>query len=218
MIFKTSEIIQDITRLMDAIDHIGGVHIMGGEALLHPDLPQLMEKLLQQEKIGHVGLTTNGTILPGPELLTVMQHPKAEVYLSNYSSVTSTGEWKAQLEKSGVSYHIAGAEKLWVDAGGVEYRGRTRDALRAIYGRCLYRECAVLLDGRLFICPRNANAVQQNVIPFEQSGGVDIRKENTATCRTKIEHMLYQTEYLTCCDRCDYILPDGSQKYIPRAT
>ncbi len=216
-VFEKDKLLNDVGRLMAAVDTVGGVHVMGGEALLHPELPGIISALLQEEKIGHVGLTTNGTVLPDESLLAALKHPKAEVYLSGYSTVPNTGKWIDILRQSGVSYHT-GAAKKWVDAGGIELRNRKADELKSMYSQCLYRECVTLLDGRLFVCPRNANAVNQGVIPFDLSGGVDLRKEKINTLRDEISHMLFDTEYLACCDRCDYILPSGEQRQISRAT
>ncbi len=214
--FAAAELLQDIATLSDAVDAIGSIHVMGGEALAHPELAGIIRILLENEKIGRVGLTTNCTILPDTKLIQALRHPRAVVNLSNYPTVTNTGKWAELLTGNGISYHLPESGRDWVDAGGVEPRGRTVGELKSMYSACLYRECITLLNGKLFICPRNANACNQGLLSFTESRGINLRDAAADSARKRIAHMLNDTSFLACCDRCDFIMPGDGQRRICR--
>jgi hypothetical protein len=87
-----------------------------------------------------------------------------------------------------------------------------------MYSRCLFASCPTLLDGVLYNCPRNANATQQGIIPEELSGGVNLDQGEDRIVKEQIIKTLYVREQLSCCNRCDFIIPGGAQKLIPRAS
>jgi hypothetical protein len=214
------EVLASLGRIFQVAESVDAVSVMGGEALLHPGLGTILEALGEEKRLGEVSLTTNGTLLPTGRVLAALKSPRARVFVSNYpaSVAPNTPKLIKILEEQGIRYDVAPAEKPWVDAGGTERRGRNADELAEMYARCLFAACPTLLDGKLYNCPRNANAVCQGLIPMDLSGGMSLDGEDMRTLSEQIIETLYLGEGLACCDRCDFILPRGTQKLIPKAS
>lgn len=59
-------------------DEIGRVELIGGEPMLHPDLPEIVLELLKyRDKFKKIRITTNGTIAPSPALIDAVHQAQA---------------------------------------------------------------------------------------------------------------------------------------------
>jgi MoaA/NifB/PqqE/SkfB family radical SAM enzyme len=62
---------------------------MGGETFLYRKLHELLSYLIRQDKIGLVHLFTNGSIIPGKDILRLLQHRKILVSVSSFPAEVS---------------------------------------------------------------------------------------------------------------------------------
>ena len=78
-----------LDTILDNVDGIRKFIIIGGETLINPALPEMVEYSARQEKIANVQLTTNGTIRPSQKLIDVLKkyNKKIFVFTSNYKGV-----------------------------------------------------------------------------------------------------------------------------------
>jgi hypothetical protein len=218
--FSVEQVLASMGRVFHVAESVDAVSVMGGEALVHPDLCPILEALCDEKRLGEVSLTTNGTLLPAGPVLAALKHPRVRVFISNYPALVApnTAKLIEILEEQGIRYDVAPAEKPWVDAGGTEIRKRNEGELAEMYARCLFAACPTLLGGKLYNCPRNANAAYQGLIPMELSGGISLDGADDQALKEQIIETLYVHEQISCCDRCDFILPRGTQKLIPKAS
>lgn len=60
--YELNDIISDMNIILDKVDEIGEVLIIGGECFMYPQLNELIAFCRGKEKIGRIIITTNGTI------------------------------------------------------------------------------------------------------------------------------------------------------------
>ena len=75
-----------LDKICDSVDLIRHLVILGGEPLINPELPRMLEYAAQNEKIFLIQLISNGTMMPSQKLLEVMNKYNNRVYfyMSNY--------------------------------------------------------------------------------------------------------------------------------------
>lgn len=108
--YDYEEIRQSLQTLFDMVDKIEIITLTGGEAILHKNIAELCEFLLEnQNKFDRVDFQTNGTILFSDRLLSVMsKSEKLTFFIDHYGPGISTKvEQNAELcEKWGVRYKV----------------------------------------------------------------------------------------------------------------
>jgi molybdenum cofactor biosynthesis enzyme MoaA len=83
--FSFETLRQNLDTLFNKVDYIQRINIIGGEAMLHPKLPMIIQHILHyRDKIGYILIITNGTIIPTEELLSVLRDGgKKTLYVSS---------------------------------------------------------------------------------------------------------------------------------------
>ena len=76
-----------LDKILDSVDSIRHLVILGGEPLINPELSQMLEYAAEQKKIFFIQLITNGTMVPQEKLLNVLKQYNNRIYLymSNYA-------------------------------------------------------------------------------------------------------------------------------------
>ncbi|MEX1369315.1 MAG: radical SAM protein [Nannocystaceae bacterium] len=133
--------------------------LVGGEPLLHPELPELLRVARAQRIAPRVSLTTNGVLLPRmPDAAWEQLHA---ITISRYPAPALSEEVVAQVEAKAARF---GVELNWKqqdrfvkmsrpDSGGDAEAEAERTA--EIYERCWIRErCHLVRDGYLYTCTR----------------------------------------------------------------
>ena len=217
--YNLSTVIDAIRSVLRVCD-VDFIALLGGEPFLHQKLPEMILTLRDEPRLGRVSITTNGTLPASEPLLIALSHSKTSVFVSNYSStlVPNTSELVATLTKHRINVHLADSTHQWADAGGTEPRGRDVTVLRGMYSRCLFASCPVILGSRLYVCPRNANAVNLGIISEFEGGGVELLNTDMTTLKARIIDEVYAREFVLSCNFCDFITPSGTQTLINRAT
>jgi len=197
------EIITDFEHLFAAVDSVREVSFIGGEPMAHPDLCGLFQHFLAQPKVGRVSIQTNGTILPSPELLEVLRHPKAYVIVSGYGGAVSKNldHLVALLQKENIA-HFYLEDMIWFDFGKTEPHGRSAAKNRALYRICHNNRCLNLSFGEFHLCARAINAMQLGLTPRREGAYVDIRRAPAAETRRALLALLSKPDPYFC-DYCE---------------
>lgn len=83
--YKYSDIKQSLQTLFELVDRIEVITLTGGEAILHKDIVELCEFLLEnQDKFGRVDFQTNGTVLFSEKLLDVMSKSEKFIFFIDH--------------------------------------------------------------------------------------------------------------------------------------
>ena len=145
------ELFAHFARAFPLYDKIGRVELIGGEPMLHPDLPEIVLELLKyRDKFGKIRITTNGTILPSPALIDAV-HRAQEAGLAFDFLVDDYGplsrrlpEIRALLEKEHIDCRVdryTGDSQRgngWLCYGDFTLReGESEEELREKFSRCL---------------------------------------------------------------------------------
>lgn len=201
--YYTSRILRDIKRICSVSEKIEMLRILGGEPLVHPDLSEILLELKKIDKIKHVQVVTNGTLLFDRKSLLVLKNKKFSVDISNYG--THSGKFKElveQLEKHRVYYITQKEQKPWKSISRCTCRKRSERELKRVFALCR-EDCHSLLDGELHLCARSSHGTDLELIPKRLGEFIDVRN---ATSKRAMKRQLYELmnrEWITACDYCD---------------
>lgn len=206
----------DFDKLINCVDFIGELRILGGEPFVNKNVYKLIEWYKDNERIRSITIYTNGTIIPSEKNLSAMRNAKVKVHISNYGiNEKKINELVDTLEKYQIKYFVRAYDE-WQDAGGVENRGYTRDQMKKHFATCFERNGYTFLNGRLYRCPRAAHGVNLEAMPNSKENYVDITGWHEVGELQRRELIRLQNlDYLEACRYCSG--PDNHQKGIPAA-
>jgi len=189
--FNISEILDDLKKLLVAVDFIKSIVIVGGEALMHPRFEDLLRQVLELPKIGFIQIITNGTVVPkGDAVFKLLANKRVVVEVSGYGNepghprVKKRDLFFKKLSEFGVFYRYDEATQ-WVDFGGFEERSYKADEWKMIYQNCCFVSND-LFNGQLHKCSRSAYGQFLEKIPNYKDDIVDIRTTKTKDLRKEI--------------------------------
>ncbi|GHV26903.1 hypothetical protein FACS1894167_01000 [Synergistales bacterium] len=218
---KLENISASIGKVLAAIDGVVIMRIMGGEVLLWPPLPQLLDEILASDKVFVLDVVTNGTLIPSGELLKRLKNKKAKVSISDYGVISSKKDALIELfRENGVRFDVAfddgkaGWRRIYKAKDGPELpRGRTDEELGKIFKLCPSAKfCKHVIDDRLYICAILAHMNKLKIKPFDGTDFVDLNLP-AAQVRDGIENF-QSLDYLPACDYCDYMTGEDIQPAI----
>lgn len=205
-------VIRDIRRILGTVDGIITVELIGGEPFVYPWLADILNEVLSYKAVEEVEITTNGTIIPGDEVLELLRTKKVTVKISHYMSVDYKNDISLVLHQNGIRYEKY-TELQWIDSGGTDCRNRSRDEIRSIYMSCYPgKHCKTMYNGRIYACARAASLHDLGICD-DVNGYIDIHKAHNL--REEIR-MFWLKESDESCNYCDFndgwrIIPAGIQ-------
>lgn len=193
--FRADEILGDLRRLLNAVDFVKSLVVVGGEALVHPDFEHLLRQVINLPQIGFVQIITNGTVIPrSAAVFKLLAQPRVVVEISGYGSepghllVNKRNEFFKKLSEFGVSYRYDEATQ-WIDFGGFHERGFTPEAWDRVYETCCFVSND-LFNGQLHKCSRSAYGLFLGKIPEYKGDFVDIRSTSAQELRGEIKKFI----------------------------
>jgi len=157
--FDIQDAIRDLSVFLNCIDYVYKIGILGGEAMLHKNFSKMLKFACNHEKIGSVRIVTNGTFIPGEEILDALSS-NTKIYV-NISEYTNEGmEKRKQLmkvfENRNIKY-ILYENQQWSDLGS-PIAPKTDDVkvLRKRFARCWMTSCNGIVEGLMYLCGRSA--------------------------------------------------------------
>lgn len=197
---------RSIRRLLDVVDEISTLTILGGEPLLYPDITKIIELLLGKEKIKRIRIITNGTLLIKDEkLLELLKQPKMYVYISNYGKLSRRKDELIDIFKEeNIEHYITKEEVLWSNCGTLDQKKRTEQELERQFEKCA-SDCLSLFKGELHYCPRSAHGTDLGYIPKRNGDYVDLLEEKPyRRMREELFRLINRKpQYILPCDYCD---------------
>lgn len=215
---KKSLSFQDITESLKNtfryIDYCKEFHIIGGEPLLHPQLPQIVEYIgtFYNQNVETIVIVTNGTLLPKEELLDALNRYHVRVEISDYrkSASAPSGQKINEIEtvlKQRQIPCILRPMSEWNDYCGdcSEISDCcSEDALIATFDTC---PCACTLSvygEKMYICSRSMVAEAFGLIETNQKNSISLHGDVAAMREKLLEFALRITEsgYIPFCKNC----------------
>ena len=70
---SVDEFKKSLDQILDAVNSIRKLIILGGEPLLRAELPELLEYVAKKEKVIHIAIVSNGTMMPNHKLIEILK-------------------------------------------------------------------------------------------------------------------------------------------------
>jgi len=217
-------------RYFAIVYHVRKLMFTGGEPLLHAGLAPLMKDIYQyRDRIDVLGIITNGTIVPGQELLEAAGQfgDKFHFLIDNYGPELSTKvpQIVALLDARGIRYilrnyttddsHCGG----WVDFGDLSRKKcATQKEAEELFSKCAYPQklhfCFDMVDGIMYPCGPSyrckdlgiADDYSEYINLFDDALTLEEQREKIRA--------IYQKKSLTACAYCNGLC-DDSQRFRP---
>lgn len=179
--FSFETLRQNLDTLFNKVDYIQRINIIGGEAMLHPKLPMIIQHILHyRDKIGYILIITNGTIIPTEELLSVFRDGGdfVRVLIDSYPPKLSSGNAEAvrkAFRECGINADI-NKDLQWYDIGTFGKCYSHNELIRKeTFDSCLFRHCTALYDGKLYRCSRSWGVELNTREAEEENAVIDLK-------------------------------------------
>lgn len=194
----------DLNHLLAGAGKINLLTMMGGEPLLHRELPALMEAACRRKQIDHVLIITNGTLMISEPLLAVLgkYKKKCSVTVSNYlgnpqlKRILKSADIKKLLVENGISCRMSDDLKWRTIKPFHDYR-RSDEENEEYFGRC-HLFCSSILNRKLYVCPRAGVFDYLNFYSGAPADFIDLSRP----CQTGTLVDFYKNSRWTACNYC----------------
>jgi hypothetical protein len=204
--FPLERIKTDIDRILDAVDAIGYVSIIGGESFLHPALDEIVAHVLTKHNFGVLGITTNGICDISDEFLGKVDRQRIRLIFSDYTAALSDKQRKLfdlnvkKVAASGISYTVG--QPIWVTPASLCKLNLPEAARRALKAGCNSKfTCKTVQNGVYYPCSTTAGIGSHHLAEYPNDW---VRIDATGTAaelRARIRQVDEQPSYGSC-DHC----------------
>ena len=192
-----------LDKILNNVDGIRRFIILGGETLMNPELPKMIEYAAGKEKIFDIEIITNATILPNQKLIDCLKkyNKKVFVYNSNYkgaeelANIIKIDEFEKVLNKNNIK-HLKFESWSWKEEFGFSSQADDDEKTKEKFFKCDRIKCTQVIDGFLYICSKASAGKFLNGIIAD---GIDIL--NSKDLRNEIIEF-YKAPYTEACKYC----------------
>lgn len=203
------KIINALRNLLDKVDELDTVVLVGGEPFLAQNFKFIIEEIKKEKKINHINIYTNGTIIPKDEIISALVSPKVKIIISDYGDISRNKKALVEVcNKKGVDCYLKTKDLFWGDVGNMEVRKRTSKQLVKQFRQCK-NPCRSILNGKLYYCPRASHGDDLGLVKTSEKEYVDLMQENLR--KEDILKIIYSQHYFSACDYCNY----GTKDMVP---
>ena len=149
---------RDMARLAELFENIGQIYLMGGEPLLHPQLPEFVRSARKHFPDTRLLVLTNTTLVPrmGEEFFSALRETDCLLMCDLYPVGIDVDAVESICREHGVRMEwtppVSEFHKVPIDPAGSCDAHRSHLLCRQV------ANCAIVRDGRLFPCQRAAYA------------------------------------------------------------
>lgn len=202
--------------LLDHIDYIAELRILGGEPFINKEMHELIEEYFDNPKIQTISIYTNGTIIPDEKTLVALKHENVKVHISDYKiNQEKIQKLTSIFDEYKITYFVRSYDE-WQDAGDTSYRGYSLEQVENHFSTCFERNGYTFLHGKLYRCPRSAHGMNLNAMPDAPENYIDL--QNWSGNSTELKERIINLQNLKWLESCKYCSgPDNHEKGIPAA-
>jgi len=178
--YDHKKICNDIKRITKRIS-ISKIQIQGGEFFLHKNAKEILVDINKNEKISEIVISTNGTIIPNKDILSLLSNnKKITIRISNYKCIgkEKIDALKEILTLHNINYWIFnffGNDSKWIKFQGLSAYRLNESDVESYYKNCPFKNCLTLENGYISRCSRAV--IAHHAQKFSIKGyGVNIRK------------------------------------------
>lgn len=208
---------EKLDKLLQSVDLIYRLTLLGGETLLNKDLAKMLDYARSKKQIQHIHITTNGTIIPDIELINSFTRNNIQVYISNYTGneklskeVLKVKEITELFKKYNVKYSFPD-DFAWLSAQKIVTDDYSEERAIKNFKNCGLLYCNSLSYNEYHICPVSSYIARNKPeYKFYQGEFVDISKPKKEV--TKAFKELFSKPYFKICSCCDF---SGIHEVVP---
>lgn len=202
--YVAKDVIDNLEKLLQLVDRIYALSIIGGEPFLNPDIAEVIRFCSNCEKIQDVDITTNATVIPDETVFQVLADSRVIVHISDYklenTKLTENKKLFVQkLNEYGILYQHFSHEN-WLDFGQVEKHSYRKEQLKMMYYRCPMNSCNIFNQGKIYRCGRASYIGNHNI--GELKDVIDVSMINSRAQMRKKLHRFYTRSYSSACEYC----------------
>lgn len=187
------QILRDYDRIMDLIDWVDRIVIIGGEPFLNSYLDRVLEGMFKntktKEKVGAVKIITNGTVIPKHNVLEAIKKYGVTVWISDYGVQSrNVGELMETFRNANIDYSVL-AIRRWSNVIQLNDRKSVQskeELLKRRKNGCITR-CRTMANGKFYLCSLLKTIDCLEITPFSANDYVDLYDKNA---KEQIQDML----------------------------
>lgn len=219
--YDVKKLNEDLNGVLGVFGTLERVTLLGGETLLHPELPLLLRELNRNRSIELICLITNATILPKEEALKEMQNPKFIMRISDYGKLSTKLDRLIELlESRNIRYELTNYT-YWNENSKIQRYNDTDIELRYKFSKCVASLSFYMMDGKLYYCNNAAILCELGALPDSPDNYVDLRENNNISkLNGKIINFyerMRNGDYTDACRYCNGLYCTQFNKEIPVA-
>ena len=207
---ELDSVIKEIDSVTDAADEINELRIIGGDAFMNKDFPEIVNYAASKKNVNKVVIYTNGTIAPNLEKISaIAQSPKIFVFITTYGALSKNAEKLSEaLQMHGIQYNNQPAYG-WTDCGRIVKHERTETERAKIFQNCCAKHFTTLTDNKIFRCPFAANLHRLGATPNYEDDYIELKDMDKLTAteleeyRSTLKQYLREVAYIKYCDHCN---------------
>lgn len=205
--YDADRIIESVKRFAESVDTVVTVNILGGEPLLHLDLPRICSELSKISNLIFIRVVTNGTLVLDSNDLLEIKKSGAYFHISNYGELSCKKDKLINLLiENNIPYDLVEESELWYPVSPPKHSGRNQHENAEVLEKCIWnRACPELRNGHFHLCGYSASGTALGLIPSTTADYVDIMDfQSTKTDRRDQIIQLFNAKTISACGYCGY--------------
>lgn len=201
--YDISEVIGNIQKVLEHVERIVELVIVGGEPLCHKNLSLLLKWGNEESRISNITIISNGTIFPSESIWKELTGTKSRLRLSDYGSLSYRKREVIECARArGANCFVQRLEE-WQDMGTPCDRGSSLLEKEKLFKDCPFSYSTFLLGTKLFRCGHAAHIFNLGILN-SSSDYYDFEKSNDVSLKQYMD----STTYLNACGYCNGVGKD----------
>ena len=192
-----NEILKDFETLINNVDHIYEIRLIGGEPFMNKDIYRIINEISKNKKLSRIVIYTNATIPLKEEYIDILKHSKIVFSVTTYGKLSKNTQKVIDfLKKNKIPYRDHPPEN-WTDCGVIYDFKRKEPEMKKLFEDCCGKNLLTVTNGKLYRCPFVANAERLNAIPKDSDNYVNVNDS-----KKNIKKYTTQINYIPACNYC----------------
>lgn len=149
---------KDVSRILSSCNFVYRVALTGGEPFLHNGIHEMIDFLLESDRVGAIFIYTTGTWIPSDKTLRILKNSRIAINVSNYGDLIpeklkqNFDTFCDILEKEEIAYNNYPC-KSWFNMGNFSNNKLNEQRLINAFENCPFSACMTIYEGILYRCP-----------------------------------------------------------------
>jgi len=216
--YEWQALVHDVLCVIDAIGYLEEVVLYGGEALLHPEIDNILNALRHEKRISTISLSINATVLPKKStIMALREEPRAHVVLSNYGELSCKyNEFVETLLNNDISFEEINYQ-FWYEKSEIGYLNETDEERKRKFINCMSGCGLVIWDGKLFLCQTLPFLLDLDVFPHSDDNYIDVGSSGNMSreeLNMRINNFANRANTHNYVDACKYCTGKTSSNFL----